>query len=61
MILDIVGYNPTIFYDKSKPEGPFSRALDISLTKKLLGWTPKIDLREGLDLTIEWMKNQALT
>jgi len=60
MILEIVDYKPTIFYDKSKPEGPFSRALDISLAKKLLGWTPKIDIREGLELTLRWMKEQNL-
>jgi len=60
MILSIVGYKPAIFFDKSKPEGPFSRALDISLAKKLLGWSPKIDLHEGLELTLEWMKKQNI-
>jgi len=60
MILEIVGYKPRVFYDKSKPEGPFSRALDISLANRLLGWTPKIDLRNGLELTIMWMKEQNL-
>jgi len=60
MILNIVGYKPTVVYDKMKPEGPFSRALDVSLAKRLLGWTPKIDLHEGLKLTIDWMRNQTL-
>jgi len=57
-ILEIVGYQPRLVFDTSKPEGPFSRALDISLAKKLLGWTPKIDLREGLQMTINWMRQQ---
>jgi UDP-glucose 4-epimerase len=60
MILAIVGHRPKVLYDRSKPEGPFSRALDISLAKKLLSWTPKTDLQEGLDLTISWMKEQGL-
>ena len=60
MIVDAVGYRPRIVFDKSKPEGPFSRALDVSLAKKLLGWTPKIDLRKGLELTLRWMKEQSL-
>jgi len=60
MILDVVGYKPKIAYDRSKPEGPFSRALDMSLAKKLLGWTPRVDLHEGLELTIKWMKEQSL-
>jgi len=60
MIIEIAGYKPKLFFDKSKPEGPFSRALDVSLAKKLLGWTPKVDLREGLEKTIHWMKEQNL-
>jgi UDP-glucose 4-epimerase len=60
MMLEIVGYKPRMVYDRSKPEGPFSRALDTSLAKRLLNWTPKVDLREGLELTIGWMKEQGL-
>jgi nucleoside-diphosphate-sugar epimerase len=58
MILEYVGYKPRLEFDRSKPEGPFSRALDISLARKLLGWEPKVDLAEGLRQTIDWMKNQ---
>jgi len=61
MILDIAGHKPKVVYDRSKPEGPFSRALDISLAKRLLDWTPRIDLRQGLKLTIDWMRKQNLT
>lgn len=57
MILEISGHKPKqVFFDKTKPEGPFSRALDIKRARTLLGWTPKIDLREGLELTISWLK-----
>lgn len=61
MILGIAGHNPKIFFDRSKPEGPFSRALDISLARRLLGWEPKVELEEGLRKTLLWMKtgNQA--
>lgn len=54
IILEISGYKPQVFFDKSKPEGPFSRALDIALAKQLLGWEPKVDLEEGLKQTIGW-------
>lgn len=54
MILRIVGQNPEILFDRSKPEGPFSRALDITRSKEILGWEPKVDLAEGLERTIEW-------
>jgi UDP-glucose 4-epimerase len=62
MILDISGHKPNkLVFDKSKPEGPFSRALDISLAKKLLGWQPRIDLKEGLTMTINWLKASLST
>ena len=61
LILEVCEHKPkTLTFDKTKPEGPFSRALDITLAKRLLGWQPKIDLREGVVKTIDWMKQQAL-
>jgi len=56
-ICELADHKPAeFFYDKTKPEGPFSRALDISLAKKLLGWEPKVDLEEGLVHAIDWHK-----
>ena len=56
MILKITGLKSKMAFDRTKPEGPFSRALDISLAKKALKWVPKVDLYEGLEKTIEWHK-----
>lgn len=54
MIFDIIGWKPSnIRYDKSKPEGSKSRALDYSLAKKLLKWHPRTNLKTGLERTIE--------
>lgn len=59
MILATSGHTPRkVRYDLSKPEGPFSRALDIRRAKEL-GWEPKIDLEEGLRLTIEWHRGSG--
>ncbi len=55
MIFDILNWRPKeIIFDKTKPEGVKTRALDISKAKKLIGYTPKFDLRTGLEKTIEW-------
>ena len=54
MVVGIAGYKPNIIYDPSKPVGPFSRALDITRAKNLLGWHPKVDLHEGLTKTYRW-------
>ncbi len=56
-ILELSGHKPKkIFFNPEKPEGPFSRALDIGRAGQILGWQPKIDLDEGLRRTIEWHK-----
>lgn len=56
-ILDLTGHTPRrIIFDKSKPEGVMSRALDITRAEELLGWTPKVDLEAGLEKVITWYK-----
>lgn len=55
LILKACKHNPKVIrFDKTRPEGPFSRALDIRRARSLLGWTPKVDLEEGLRRTAEW-------
>jgi nucleoside-diphosphate-sugar epimerase len=54
LILQTTGHTPRkMHYDLTKPEGPFSRALEISRARSL-GWEPKVDLEEGLRRTIDW-------
>ncbi len=58
MIFDVLNWHPKkIKYDKSKPEGSKSRALDCTRATKLLHWKPNIELREGLEKTISYFKN----
>jgi UDP-glucose 4-epimerase len=55
MIFGVTGFHPRkIIHNTSKPEGPFSRALDVSKAKALLGWEPRVGLEAGLRKTIEW-------
>jgi len=57
LILRTSGHVPrSIKYDSSKPEGPFSRALDISRARAL-GWEPKVDLEQGLRMTVDWHRH----
>jgi UDP-glucose 4-epimerase len=54
-IFDIIGWKPNeIFFDTSKPIGVFSRAADITNTKKLLQWEPKVSIEEGIRKTVDW-------
>ena len=55
MICEILNWKPNNYnFDTSKPVGALSRALDNSTAKKLIGWEPKFDLKDGLEKTIEW-------
>lgn len=54
-ILELTGHKSAkVVFDVTKPTGVFSRALDISRAKQLLGWRPKVSLEEGLKRTINW-------
>jgi nucleoside-diphosphate-sugar epimerase len=54
-ILEITNYKPReVIFDKTKPVGVLSRALDISKSKRLLSWEPKVSLEEGLKRTVNW-------
>lgn len=53
----VVGYEGTIVFDDTKPDGS-PRKLMCSLKLNELGWSNKINLRDGLANTYEWfLKN----
>ena len=53
LISEIVGYEGSIKWDTSKPNGTPRKLLDVSKINSL-GWFPKISLAEGLGSTYEW-------
>ena len=53
IIKKIVGFNGTICWDKSKPDGT-PRKLMNSSKMKSYGWKPKISLNEGIQSTYNW-------
>jgi GDP-L-fucose synthase len=59
-VIEISDYNPEIIWDTSKPSGDKQRILD---TNKLnsYGFTPKINLKNGLTKTLEWYKLNSST
>ena len=56
LIKDVVEYEGSIIYNKSKPEGTPRKLLDVS-TLDSLGWKAKIDLRAGIQKLVEWYRN----
>jgi nucleoside-diphosphate-sugar epimerase len=55
MIFEESGFTPeSINFDTSKPVGVFSRAADLTKTRKVLDWEPATSFREGLNRTMKW-------
>ena len=60
LIADVVGYDGELEWDTSKPNGTPCKPMDSSLIHEL-GWSPRIDLRDGIQSTYDWyVKNAPL-
>jgi len=57
-IKDVVGYKHPIYWDTDKPNGTMRKVLNVDRIKSL-GWTPRIKLREGIESTYEWYKQNV--
>jgi len=52
-VCDVLGFDGTLEFDTSKPDGTPRKLLDISKIKSL-GWSPKISLRDGITDAYRW-------
>ena len=50
---EVVGFEGAVEFDPTKPDGTPRKLLDVSRIQSL-GWTPRIDLVEGIRQTYEW-------
>ncbi len=57
----LVGYEGSVRWDASKPDGQPRRCLDTSRAAVEFGWRAKTNLREGLQKTIDWYSQQFLS
>jgi len=56
IIKELTKSKSKIIFKKLPVDDPHIRCPDISKAKKELGWEPKISLKEGLNKTIDWFK-----
>jgi UDP-glucuronate decarboxylase len=61
MVVEMTKTKSTIIYEPLPSDDPTQRQPIISLAKEKLGWEPKIQLREGLQKTIDYFKQVDLT
>jgi dTDP-glucose 4,6-dehydratase len=59
-VIDVTGSRSEIVFEALPTDDPQVRQPDIALAKEILGWEPKIDLREGLRRTIDQSGVEAL-
>lgn len=56
LVADVVGYEGDLEWDASKPDGMPRKLLDVSRIQAL-GWSARIDLREGIAGTYSWYQS----
>jgi GDP-L-fucose synthase len=56
VVQEVVGFEGSIQWDTSKPDGTPRKLLDVSRINKL-GWRSTIDLRSGITETYKWYKS----
>lgn len=57
-ILSLVSSKSTIKYFPALPDDPQKRKPDISKAKKLIGWSPLVDLKTGISNTVVYFKDR---
>lgn len=55
MISEVVGFKGNILTDTTKPDGTMRKVMDVAKMNQL-GWKAKVSLREGLERTYEYYK-----
>src|SRR5690242_6875088 len=60
-VIDVTGSRSEIVFEALPIDDPHVRQPDITLARELLGWEPAVELREGLQRTIDAAGVEALT
>jgi dTDP-glucose 4,6-dehydratase len=55
-VIEVTGSKSKIVYEPLPQDDPKQRRPDISKAKRLLGWEPKIQLEEGLKMSLEYFE-----
>lgn len=57
-VRELVGSDSDIAFVDRPVDDPQQRCPDISKAQSVLGWSPEVDIREGLSKTIEWCRGR---
>ncbi|MFO8009008.1 MAG: GDP-L-fucose synthase [Candidatus Brocadiia bacterium] len=59
LIAELTGFEGDVVWDASRPDGQPRRKLDTSRAKRAFGFEAQTELREGLQRTIQWCRQQC--
>jgi len=59
MIKELTGSDAELVFEPRPVDDPAVRRPDISRAREILGWEPRVPVREGLAKTIEWFRNDS--
>ena len=60
LVLEVTGSESKISFEPVPQDDPKQRRPDISKAQRILGWEPKIDLRTGLNMSLEYFRAAVL-
>lgn len=59
LICELMGFKGELVWETDKPNGQPRRCLDTSKAKEAFGFTAQMDLRQGLQETINWYRHHS--
>ena len=54
-VADVMGFKGTFRFNTERPDGMMRKVMDVSRINQL-GWKAKIDLKEGIQKTVDYYK-----
>ena len=56
LVLEVTGSRSEVVHEPLPVDDPTHRQPDIGLARRVLGWEPRVPLRQGLALTADWLR-----
>jgi len=60
LIIELTGSSSEIVFVERPQDDPTVRRPEITLARSALGWEPVVEIRDGLQRTIDWFRSQSL-
>lgn len=57
MVVELTGSKAPLVYESLPEDDPKVRKPDIARARAMLGWSPRVDVREGVSRTIEYFRS----